>query len=258
MSGKSLEPPTFIDENKPFEIYEKDLRRWSRLTTLDKKLQAEMVVYKLEGHKSGIKEKINTQIGDSLEESEEGLEILLKFLEGIYKKDSMADAWMKYSNFEKFRRTEAGDIKEFIAEFENQYHLLKNAGCEYGDMIRAFKILDAAQLTDVDQKFVLTGVRYKEGLEEGSLFEQMKESLKKFSGRGVVTKESSVSSIETTLIAKGWKPPKASKHSLQSSEGEPKDKKSNYLGRKNPLDRNFMPLKCFKCKCSCAEKCNCP
>ena len=40
-----LEPPTFISDDKPFEVYKMDLERWSRLTSLDKKLQAEMVVY---------------------------------------------------------------------------------------------------------------------------------------------------------------------------------------------------------------------
>ena len=54
--------------------YEKHLKQWSRLTSLDKKLQAELVVYKLENHESKIKEKITTQIGDQLEGKEDGIE----------------------------------------------------------------------------------------------------------------------------------------------------------------------------------------
>ena len=61
-----LEPPAFINENKNFEAYKKDLEMWFRLTLLDKKLQAEMVMYKLEGHPSRIQEKIKTQLGDTL------------------------------------------------------------------------------------------------------------------------------------------------------------------------------------------------
>ena len=56
-----LEPPSFVSEKKSFGEYKKDLLRWSRLTSLDKKVQAEMVVYRLEGHPSRIKEKITTQ-----------------------------------------------------------------------------------------------------------------------------------------------------------------------------------------------------
>ena len=141
-----LEPPTFISEKKSFDVYKKDLKRWSRLTTLDKKTQAEMVVYKLENHSSKIQEKINTQIGDKLEDNEHGIDELLKFLEGIYQKDSMADAWEKYISFEKFRCDEKTAIKQFIADWEDQYYKLKNVGCEYSDMILAFKILDSARL----------------------------------------------------------------------------------------------------------------
>ena len=59
-----LEPPSFVSEKKSFGEYKKDLLRWSRLTSLDKKVQAEMVVYRLEGHPSRIKEKITTQLSD--------------------------------------------------------------------------------------------------------------------------------------------------------------------------------------------------
>ena len=67
-----LKTPDFISENKSFSSYERDLRRWSRLTTLAKNKQAEWIVLHLEGHPSGIKEKIETQIGDSLEDNENG------------------------------------------------------------------------------------------------------------------------------------------------------------------------------------------
>ena len=58
----TLEPPAFMSEVKSYAQYKKDLRMWSRITQVDKKLQAELVVYKLEGHPSGIKEKITTAL----------------------------------------------------------------------------------------------------------------------------------------------------------------------------------------------------
>ena len=136
-----LEPPTFINENKPFEIYEKDLRRWSRLTSLEKKLQAETVVYKLENHPSNIQEKITTQLGEEVVDNEDGIEELLSFLEGIYKKDSMADAWEKYILFEKSKYEGKIPLKQFIAEWENTYYKMKKVDCEYSDVILAFNML---------------------------------------------------------------------------------------------------------------------
>ena len=50
-----LEPQSYVSEKKSFGEYKKDLLRWSRLTSLDKKVQSEMVVYQLEGDPSRIK-----------------------------------------------------------------------------------------------------------------------------------------------------------------------------------------------------------
>ena len=78
-----LEPPTFISETKTYAAYKKDLKMWSRITSVPKASQAEVVVYGLEGHPTGIKEKIIVQIGDSLENADNGIDLLITFLDGI-------------------------------------------------------------------------------------------------------------------------------------------------------------------------------
>ena len=102
--SKLIEPPTFISDEKSYAEYKKDLSRWSRICGVEKKLQAEVVVYRLEGHPSRIKEKINTQIGSKLEDNEDGIAELIKFLDGIYTKDDMADAWERFRQFSDFHR----------------------------------------------------------------------------------------------------------------------------------------------------------
>ena len=57
---------------------------WSRITSVEKKLQAEVVVYSLDGHSSSIMEKIQVGIGSKLEDNEEGIDELIRFLDGIY------------------------------------------------------------------------------------------------------------------------------------------------------------------------------
>ena len=76
---------------------------WSRLTSLDKKLQAEMVVYKLENHPSRIQQKIATQLGDKRVDKEKEIDMLLEFLGEIYKKDSLANFWDKYITYDKYK-----------------------------------------------------------------------------------------------------------------------------------------------------------
>ena len=48
------------------KITKKKLLRWSRITKHDPKQQAEVVLYYLEGHPSGIQEKIDTALGQSI------------------------------------------------------------------------------------------------------------------------------------------------------------------------------------------------
>ena len=60
--SKFIEPPAFVSDTKSYAEYKADLKRWSRICGLDKNVQAEMVVYRLEGHPSRIKEKVNTQL----------------------------------------------------------------------------------------------------------------------------------------------------------------------------------------------------
>ena len=87
----------------------------------------------------------------------------------------------------------------------------------------------------------------------------MKESLKKFKGSSVVDQndertvgvsDTYIAKMEEVLLAKGWKPPAKKR---PNSEGQ-----NAYKKKKNKLDENFLPMKCYKCKCDCTNNCNCP
>ena len=125
MASANIEPPAFVSERKTYAEYNEDLRRWARLTLLDKKIQADMVVYRLDGHPSGVKEKIVTQVGSEIEGKEDGVEKLIEFLDTIYSKDDMADAWDRFKEFSACMRKDNQSITEFISHWENTYHRLK-------------------------------------------------------------------------------------------------------------------------------------
>ena len=63
---KKYDPPKFIEDASEYPDYKRKLLRWSRITTVDKKLQADVVLYHLEGHSSRIQEKIETSLGMTL------------------------------------------------------------------------------------------------------------------------------------------------------------------------------------------------
>ena len=182
-----LRTPEFISESKSLDSYEKDLNRWSRLTSCDKMKQAEWIVLLLEWHSSGIKEKIKTQLGDELIDAEDGIEKLIEFLRTIYDTDHLADSFEKYMKFEKLRRDSGTTVQTFIATWENIYHKSRNAGCEFADTVLAFKLLHAYNLMEMEVKLVLTGVVYKVGKETKNMLTQTKGTLKKFLGRSIVS-----------------------------------------------------------------------
>ena len=78
----SLEPPSFVSDEKSYSQYKSDLEMWSRISGIDKKIQAEHVVYRLD---SKLKEKVVTQIGDKIIDNADGIKELLAFLDTIYK-----------------------------------------------------------------------------------------------------------------------------------------------------------------------------
>ena len=68
---------------------------------------------------------------------------------------------------------------EFISEWKNTYFKAKKVGCDYSDIILAFKLLQDSNLEEMEVKLVLTGVDYTAGKDK-NLLEQVVESLKKF------------------------------------------------------------------------------
>ena len=269
MAASSEPPPTFVSEIKSYVDYKADLEMWSRITSLDPKLQAEMVVYRLEGDPSRIKEKIVTQIGEKLKNNPNGIKELISFLDKIYKVDDMASAWGRYVEFCNTTRKHNQTMEDFISEWQSTCFKAKKVGCDFSDTILAFKLLQDSNLSEIDVKLVLTGVDYSNGLANKDLLQQVCSSLKKFKGQSVVTGNSADAVMDVkiepawltrdaqhVLVANGWKPPP--KGPRRRSRSASPVKQSNYKGRKNKLDANFRPLKCHICRCKCVDNCNCP
>ena len=251
-SNYIIEPPGFISDTKSYATYKDDLERWARITGIPAENQADVVVHGLENHPSGIKEKIIINIGDELKNNKDGIKSLLTFLDTIYKVDEMADAWNRYKNFQKVSRSDNTPINEFIAEFDKEYLRAKTAGCVYSDTLLAFRLLEATNLSEMDEKFVLTGIDYVEAKTQANLCTQFKASLKKFQGRKTLSGDDKlkfdpalVSSVAQVLLSEGWKKPQYNKQRRRSNSepSEPNLPKE----RKNPKTKDGKQKTCFKC-----------
>ena len=216
-------PPQFIDCGSEYPEYRRKLERWCRITNVDKKKQAEVILSRLEGHPSGIESKIDTALGTSIVDTEDGMDKVIKYLDSIYGVDDMTDALTKYKKFTSLRKKTDQSVSEFIAEYERTHIKAKESGCEFSDTVLAFNLLEACRLSDTDEKFILTGIDFKSGKEKKDLFEQAKNSLRKFQSRDklfadendskMVFKKEEAMSAETkeALVARGWTPPTGSK-----------------------------------------------
>ena len=250
MSKLNYVPPDFISDTISYAEYKRKLQRWSRITNVDKKQQAEVVVYHLEGHSSRIQEKIDAQLGDQLIDNNDGMDKLIAYLDTIYAEDEMAEAWARYKKIISLKKNEDQSVSEFIADFEKEYAMAKEYGCELSDTVLAFCLLEACKLSDTDEKFILTAVDFKKGKESKDMLEQVKNSLRKFQSRNKLTGEdkesdskikveSLVSNLKEIMLSEGWTPPQSS-GSFRNS--------SYYKGKKNPLGEDGKPLRCFNCQ----------
>jgi len=83
--------------------------------------------------------------------------------------------------------------------------------------VLAFSLLEACELSDTDEKFVLSAIDFKTGKEKKDIFEQVKSSLRKFQCREKVAVdarekddkkiETLVSTVKQVRLAQGWKQP---------------------------------------------------
>ena len=256
MSAK-YPPPKFIDDASEYSEYKKKLLRWSRITKVDKKQQAEVVLYHLEDHSSGIQQKIDTLLGDEVIDKEDGMTKLIGYLDSVYEEDEMTNMWSKYKNFVRLKKADGQPINEFIAEFESAYKEAKENGCEVSDTVLALNLLESCRLSETDEKFVLTAVDFKVGKERKDCLAQVKNSLRKFQSRDrmadekrgdrfqIKDEDTFIANIKDALFADGWRPPQQA--SSSKDQASVLQNSPAYKGKKNKLGSDGKPLKCFKC-----------
>ena len=231
-----------------------------------------MVLYHLEGHPSGIQDKIDTALGDKIVDADDGLTQLIAFLDGIYAEDEMTEAWTKYKQFIRLKKQLGQPVTEFIAEFDKAHTRAKESGCEFSDIVLAFNLLESCNLSDTNEKFVLTGIDFKKGKTDKNLLDQVKNSLRKFQSRermsceggcsdapmesGIKVEKSLVSNVKDALLSDGWQPPSSYLQQQQQKQqklppvvrkkrGEARKGKQP---RKNPRGSDGKIMKCFQCK----------
>ena len=116
----SLQPPSFVSDTKTYDEYKRELKGWALVTSVEKKKQAIVVALSIPDSADGsIKQKIFAEMSNEQLNVDEGMEILIKFLDNIYLKDPFVEAYEKYMKWSGLRRKSGQRVEEFILEYNS-------------------------------------------------------------------------------------------------------------------------------------------
>ncbi|CAG2223740.1 unnamed protein product [Mytilus edulis] len=173
-------PPVFT-EQKPYSRWIDEIKAWKALTDLDKKKMGIAIALSLpEEGLNSIRDKVFSDLSLEALNADDGVDKLIEFMDKIFKKDELSEAYEAYSEFDRFRRSKVISMEEYVTEFEKLYNKTKKFKMELPQPVLAFKLLEYSELEMKDRQLVLTGVNYEQ---VESLFKQMATSLKKFFGQ---------------------------------------------------------------------------
>ena len=189
----SINLPTF-NKRKSYENLRQELLAWSEITDISKSKQGIVIALSLsENDETQISDKMFDQISIDDLKSDDGLRILLNFLDQHLGKDDLMDSLEKNEDFDTFQRTERMSIHEYIALFDAKYRKIEKKRVVLPSEILAFVLLRKANITREEKLLVLTGMNFENN---STLYEDAKKSLKKFKCNGGESGSGSRSSIK--------------------------------------------------------------
>ena len=182
-------PPLFDSVNKPYDRYVDEIRAWAFITDLEKEKQGIAIALSFpENDPSGIRDKVFNEIAVTTLKEENGVETLITYLNTLFSKDELCEVYERYTTFDRYSKTDEVKMDDFILAFERLYNRIKQKEMALPQVVLAFKLLEASKISHRDRQLVLTGVNYEQ---KETLFDQMKNSLRKFHG------EQSLTSLES-------------------------------------------------------------
>lgn len=213
-----INPPTFL-KSKNYERYRQELTAWREITDLAKDKQGIAIALSLpEEDESQIREKVFDQIPIDDLKSDDGLTVLLNFLDKHLAKDDLTDSLEKFEDFDDFYRNEAQSIHEYVAEFDTKYRKIEKKKMILPPEILAFKLLRKARITKEEKMLVLTGMNYEN---KNTLYEEAKKSLKKFKGDSSSSSSNAAIKVEPTFLSDHEEALLASGYSKGRGRGKP-------------------------------------
>ena len=190
MSSSNImkQPPKF-NLQKPFSRFKEEVLTWNLITSVEKKLRGSLLTLSLpdEGRYGDLREKVmeSVQHAGEVDENgtnkENGLQLVLDFLEKHIGEDEVTDMCDKIRNFMEVKREDSQTVKEYCSNFEHAYQVAKSKGKlkDLPGQYMMYTMISNARITDYERKLVLSGVDLKK---EETIYKETKEALLKYCG----------------------------------------------------------------------------
>ena len=192
-----------------------------------------------EDDETHIRERVFDQIPLQDLKTDDGLIILLNFLDKHCGKDELVDSLEKYEDFESFEREDGQSIQNFISVFDLKYKKIEQKNMKLAPEVLAFRLLKKANLTRTEKLLILTGMDFEN---KPALYEHAKKALIKFKDCFSI---SSASNCEE----KSFSQFKREKSRNRQGKDNQRPIKANGVVRKkiNPSGTDGKILKCLSC-----------
>ena len=109
---RNIKPPNMITDPSQFQLYEKRLQRWSRLTSLSKQMQFDYIL-SIIPTSNPLLEKLEREVGDSNEAETKGVQIIIDNLKEWFGRAE--DAFENYNLNSVMLVTRSGNAQDAVA-----------------------------------------------------------------------------------------------------------------------------------------------
>ena len=122
-----INPPHY-NKDKGYERYKTELLAWKEVTDIKKEKQGIVVALSLpEYDENGIRERVFDEMKIDDLKKDDGLNLLIAFMDKHLGKDDLAYSLEKFEDFEEYRRKAGQSMAEYIPKFIRNKTRLRNS-----------------------------------------------------------------------------------------------------------------------------------
>ena len=98
-------PPVFDIDTKPYSRWIEEIDAWKELTDFTENKQGLAVAFSMpENESSGIRDRVFSDVAIDDLKGADGIEKLMAYMDKIFKKDELCDAYETFCDFDRFHR----------------------------------------------------------------------------------------------------------------------------------------------------------